>query len=334
VVGNPVDYDLELGKIVDEIRRRQAGVVCIQLPEGLKRYAELIRERIERDTGALPVFSAEPCYGACDPWKSPGSQGCDLIIHVGHSRILEDGPVPVMYVPALSRVSALGVLGENLDRFKGRRVGLVASLQHAHEIPLIKGILEDQGCEVQIGGPGPRTEYAGQVLGCDYRAAREVADRVDLFLYVGGGDFHPLGVILATGKKVLVLDPYRGEVRDLDELSRRILHRRFAAIERAKACRSFGLLVSVKPGQNRYREAIRWHAKLEKLGLRATMLAYDRLDPSVLSSYDAEAFVNFGCPRIPTDDSEAFRKPVLTPPEMEIALGERSWEAYAPDEIA
>jgi 2-(3-amino-3-carboxypropyl)histidine synthase len=334
VTGNPVDYDLELEKIVDEIGRRRAGVVCIQLPEGLKRYTELIRERIQRDTDAVPVFSAEPCYGACDPWRPLESFDCDLVIHIGHSRMLEDGPVPVVYLPARSRISSLGVLRENLDQLKGRRIGLVASVQHVHELPLLKGILEDEGCEVHIGGPGSRTEHPGQVLGCNYQAAKDIVELVDLFLYVGGGDFHPLGVTLVTGKSVLVLDPYRGELRDLDELSRKILHRRFAAIERAKACRSFGLLVSVKPGQNRYREAIRWHAKLGKLGLKATILAYDRLDPFLLSSYDADAFVNFGCPRIPTDDSQAFRKPVLTPPELEIALGERSWEAYIPDEIA
>ncbi len=332
--GVPADYDLGLAKIVDEIRRRHAGVVCIQLPEGLKRYTDLIRERVEDETEAVPVFSTEPCYGACDPWRPPASFDCDLVVHIGHSRMMEDGPVPTVYLPAPSRISSVEVLKGNLDRVDGRRIGLVASIQHVHEIPLLRKILEDEGFEAHVGGPGPRTEHPGQVLGCNYEAARDVQDRVDLFLYVGGGDFHPLGVILATGKRVLALDPYRGELRRLDKLSRRVLHQRFAAIERAKTCKSFGLLVSVKPGQNRYRQAMRWRTRLGELGLKATILAYDRLDPSMLSSYDAEAFVNFGCPRIPTDNSEAFRKPVLTPAELEIALGERSWEAYVPDEIA
>lgn len=43
---------------------------------------------------------------------------------------------------------------------------------------------------------------------------------------------------------------------------------------------------------------------------------------------DLEAFVEISCPRISTDDQERYRKPVLNPEEVMIALGKKRWEDY------
>jgi 2-(3-amino-3-carboxypropyl)histidine synthase len=40
------------------------------------------------------------------------------------------------------------------------------------------------------------------------------------------------------------------------------------------------------------------------------------------------------CPRIAIDDSRRYTQPILTPQELEMAIGERSWSEYAFDEIA
>ena len=39
------------------------------------------------------------------------------------------------------------------------------------------------------------------------------------------------------------------------------------------------------------------------------------------------------CPRIAIDDSIMYKKPLLTPQELEIAIGKRKWEDYEIDEI-
>ena len=46
-----------------------------------------------------------------------------------------------------------------------------------------------------------------------------------------------------------------------------------------------------------------------------------------------DAFVSVACPRIAIDDYALHKKPIITPPELEIVLGERKWEDYAFDEI-
>ena len=47
-----------------------------------------------------------------------------------------------------------------------------------------------------------------------------------------------------------------------------------------------------------------------------------------------DAFVNTACPRIAIDDSVKYAKPLLTPFELEVILGEKQWEeGYQFDEI-
>ena len=48
---------------------------------------------------------------------------------------------------------------------------------------------------------------------------------------------------------------------------------------------------------------------------------------------DFDAFVSTACPRVAIDDAMKFKKPVLTPIEFEILLGERDWNNYEFDQI-
>ncbi len=65
----------------------------------------------------------------------------------------------------------------------------------------------------------------------------------------GPGQFHPLGVQLATGARVVALDPY---CRTVEVVSAdRFLRRRFALIEVAKRAENFGIILTLKSGQQR-----------------------------------------------------------------------------------
>ena len=50
------NYDLELNRAVEEIKKANAKLVCIQLPDGLKPRAREIQENIERNTNASVVI--------------------------------------------------------------------------------------------------------------------------------------------------------------------------------------------------------------------------------------------------------------------------------------
>ena len=82
------NYDLELNKAVEEIKKSNAKLVCIQLPDGLKPKAREIQEYIEEKTDADVVIWLGSCWGGCDVPLSVEKLGVDLLIQWGHSHYI------------------------------------------------------------------------------------------------------------------------------------------------------------------------------------------------------------------------------------------------------
>ena len=86
-------------------------------------------------------------------------------------------------------------LGDDDLKKLPKRVGILTTIQHLHKI---------NDVEKQI----PNSVLGGQVLGCDASSARKIKDKVDAFLYVGSGEFHPIEIAVETGKDVLCFNPF------------------------------------------------------------------------------------------------------------------------------
>ena len=72
------------------------------------------------------------------------------------------------------------------------------------------------------------------------------------YLFLGSGDFHPIGLVLHTGKPLAMLDPYTGGATEMSlERVERILRQRFGLINSVDEANSFGILIGEKPGQMR-----------------------------------------------------------------------------------
>jgi len=82
------NYDLELEKAVEEIKKKNAKLVCIQLPDGLKPKAREIQQYIEENTDASVVIWLGSCWGGCDVPLSVEKLGVDLLIQWGHSHYI------------------------------------------------------------------------------------------------------------------------------------------------------------------------------------------------------------------------------------------------------
>jgi len=91
--------------------------------------------------------------------------------------------------------------------------------------------------------------------------------------------------------------------------------------------------MSSKKGQLRFDLALHLKKLIKEHGFDAQILNMDYISPDLLLPYDLDAFVMTACPRIAIDDSAMYKKPVLTPDELEIVLGLRDWEDYQMDEI-
>jgi 2-(3-amino-3-carboxypropyl)histidine synthase len=325
------NYQFKIDEIIDKIRKIDAKVVGLQFPEGLKVHGTQLAHDIETSTGAIVLISGDPCYGACDLSDMEMEGLVDLLVHFGHTPLPIDYKVPTLFVEAHYQLESMKILEEALNLLEGKmKIGLVTTTQHLHLLEDAANFLEENGKEVLMKeGAGT---LKGQVLGCNFSSVQDLP--VDAYLYLGSGNFHPLGIKLSTEKSVVIADPYLNQVREIDEFTDRILRIRFARITRATEAKKFGILISSKEGQSRWELAKVLKNMIHNEGKEAYLILMDEINPPSLMPYmDLDAFIVTACPRIAIDDSKMYDKPLLTPPELEIVLGKRKWEDYQMDEI-
>ncbi len=320
-------FDFEEERIKQEISRLNAKRVLLQMPEGLKPEAPRLAKLVEK-AGALPIVSADPCYGACDLATAEAeSLDADLIIHFGHAKLLKHEKVPTLYLEARATLSVEAAVIAAVPLLTGcGRIGLATTVQHVQTLDAVRELLVRAGKTVVVGD-ATRLPYSGQVVGCDYSNVKSIAKDVDAFLFVGGGKFHALGVALATSKPTIIADPYGGDAYSVYEEAQKVIKQRYASIEEASHAKTFGVLISLKPGQKHLEEALAVKDTLEKMEKNVCLFAVREILPEVLAEFPTvDAYVNTGCPRISLDEASKFKKPVLTVQEFKVVSGESSWE--------
>lgn len=316
-------YDLEIERIVGEIRRLGARRILIQMPDGLKGLAPYLEDELRKRAGDLEiVFSASPSWGACVLEDLEAMEGgFDLLVHIGHVEYPFYRPRHrTLFIPAYSNieipVDLVERASEILERRGVKRVGLFTTIQHARQIPRVAEILSKR-YHVVLHSMG------SALVGCDYSKPYSLRGYVDAYVIISGGVFHALGLGLAIpGKPVIKIDPYEGKAVDLTDEIERTIRKRIYMIYKAMDARTWALIDGVK-GQNRswYRRYLR--ELIEKRGGRAIeYIAYIITRETLLNidKPDIDAYVVLACPRIPTDDLGDFHKPVLTPAEARMAL--------------
>jgi 2-(3-amino-3-carboxypropyl)histidine synthase len=320
-------FDFEEERLAKEIRKYKAKRVMIQFPEGLKPYAPRIAATVE-SMGAQALISADPCYGACDlaVYDAQVLQA-DLIIHYGHTEMIKQPAIPVVYFETRAKIGVKAAVKKALPFLKPwDSIGLVTTVQHIHEIGKAKDVLLKEKKRVVIGDAG-RLKYAGQIIGCDYSNAKAMTNQVDAFLFVGGGKFHAVGISLATSKPTVVADPYEKCAFSVDDETEKTRWQRMANVSEAKKAQNFGILVGLKPGQMRLQRAIQIKNKLQNKGKNTVVFALKEITPEVLLQFPTiDAYVNTACPRIVWDDAPRFSKPMLTINEALVVVGEMDWE--------
>jgi 2-(3-amino-3-carboxypropyl)histidine synthase len=320
-------FDFEEERIKQEIVKLGAKRVLLQLPEGLKPEGPRLAKIIE-GTGAFPIISADPCYGACDLATAEAERlGIDLIIHFGHAKLMKHEKISTIYVEARATVTVAAAVEKSVPLVsKYGKIGLATTVQHVQTLDEAREILVRAGKTVVVGDAG-RVNYPGQVTGCDYSNVKSVANDVEAFLFIGGGRFHALGIALSTSKPTIIADPYENRAYSIDEEAQKILKQRWACIEEAKNAKTFGVLVGLKIGQRRLDGALKIKEIAEKNGKITFLFAIREILPEALMEFPSvDAYVNTACPRISLDAPSKFLKPVLTINEFMVVSGESSWE--------
>ena len=293
--------------LIDQIKKKKAKKIMVQVPEGLKMKAVNLIEDLRKE-GIEAFLSADPCYGACDLRDVEAKKmECDLLVHIGHNKFYVDfkTAVPVLYYPYEMKLDSKDLEKSDFSRIKEKNIGLVSTIQHTISLDEIVKILENHNKKAFIGG---------QILGCWSANAQKIEKKVDAFLYIGSGKFHPEG--MKTKKPIYTLDIETKRIEKIDMIL--LEKKRFAKIYKAKDAKSFAILVSVKGGQKELiGSAERIKKKLESKNKKAYIVVMDEINENKLLGLKVDAYVNTACPRIAEDH---FSKPMLNPEDLEYVL--------------
>jgi 2-(3-amino-3-carboxypropyl)histidine synthase len=187
----------------------------------------------------------------------------------------------LFFIPVQEEVDIKPILKK--VKIKGK-VGLVAALQHMH---LLK----------EVQKKFPDSIIAGQILGCNFENAEKIKDKVTAFLYIGSGPFHPLGLAQATKMPAYIINPTTQKFSKVDEADVIAYEKRKQGLKiKYLHAEKPGLIVSVKPHQQKWHQTFRWKDKLKK---KSYIFLTNTLDKTQMENFtDIDVWVNTACPRI------------------------------------
>jgi len=85
------EYDLELERVVLDIKKNKVKLVLLQFPDGLKQYSTAVADYLREQTKNVDfLIWFGDCFGSCD--TPVGLEGLkpkvDLVIQFGHSSLM------------------------------------------------------------------------------------------------------------------------------------------------------------------------------------------------------------------------------------------------------
>jgi 2-(3-amino-3-carboxypropyl)histidine synthase len=261
----------------------------------------------------------DPSYGTCDLMNFDAKRlGLDLVLNLGHS-VSVDKIGNTYLVDVEYDVDFRPVLNLALEQFKGKfsRVGVVTISNHKSQLDAAVTYLTDRGMSA-IKGESEGMLFDGQVFGCNYYSARNIAKDVDAFFFLGQSRFHAIGIRLNTRKPTFMLDPFFNLVEDMDKEADLVERKAILSVLKARDAERIGVIVSMKEGQLFRKQAEEIRGRLTALGKKTYLLHMREVNAQrVTAVRGIDAFVETACPRVALDN-EDFDRPMLS---YEQALG-------------
>ncbi|OWA51941.1 Diphthamide biosynthesis protein 1 [Hypsibius exemplaris] len=317
----PTNYNFEIAKTIWRIRCTESKRVALQFPEGLLLFACPIADIIERFTGAETVVMGDVTYGACcvDDFTAR-ALGCDFMVHYGHSCLVPidiTSGIKMLYVfvdIAFDVRHLLATLEKNFT--PASRFALVSTIQFIASLHLLGEELRSKGYSVLIPQAHPLSP--GEVLGCTSPKIKDV----DVLLYVGDGRFHLESAMIANPHlQAYKYDPYTKTLsRDSYDMPRMLLNRG-GAITTAASAKLFGIVWGTLGRQGSPKVLATLENRLKAAGKTYVIVLLSEVFPGKLALFpEVDAWVQIACPRLSIDWGTAFKKPLLTPYELSVAL--------------
>ncbi len=325
------NYDLNernrIEKIIKKIKEINPSKILIQSPIGLKNFAIKVSDELNR-IGIPTIISANPCHGGCDvAFNEAKNINANLILHIGHSKFLSKHEIRTLYYEYHYKdfKPLEDTLRNAIPLINGKNVGIVATVQWIKMLKETINFLEKYGINGIIGRKCGLAQHNSQIIGCDYSTAKIIEKNIDSYIVIGS-TFHALGLKLITEKNVIAIEPFIGKALNIEDLAKKVLTQRFMKIQEFKKAKKIGILICLKPGQKNLKIAEKLKEIIEKNNKKSSLITINEIENIRLEEMTFDAYINTCCPRVSIDDQSMFKKPLLLPSEVLIALNYLEWE--------
>ncbi|XP_019864778.1 2-(3-amino-3-carboxypropyl)histidine synthase subunit 1 [Aethina tumida] len=322
----PPNYNFEIPKTIWRIQETKAKTVALQMPEGLLLFSTTIADIIKEFTDADCVIMGDVTYGACciDDLTAI-ALGVELLVHYGHSCLVpvdQTSGIKVLYIFVDIKIDPLHFIDTiKLNFEKTKKIGLVSTIQFVTTLQAVSSKLKQEGYDISI--PQFKPLSPGEILGCTAPVLR----CADVVIYLGDGRFHLEAAMIANPK----LEAYRYDPYDKKFTREYYEHAQMETIRKqciseAKTGGKFGVVMGTLGRQGSYKVVEHLRNRLEESNKKAVVILLSEIFPNKLELFKSlDAFVQIACPRLSIDWGKAFTKPLLTPYEMSIVLGDAEW---------
>jgi 2-(3-amino-3-carboxypropyl)histidine synthase len=217
--------------------------------------------------------------------------------------------------PYLGKVELCKKTLDYLKENSVKTVALYAAVQFCNNLDDVKNQLNSLGIKIITSNP-KRTSAESQVLGCDVyedslNLDQDVLEKIDTYLYIGDGKFHPLALLHGQKVEIVCDDPIGKSMEILKpELIEKIKGKLKGGLVKFHSKDNIGVIISTKPGQQFMKQSFKLQEKYPDKHFYYFVddqISFDQLEnfPFV------DVWVNTACPRIGLDDIEKFRKGVV-----------------------
>ncbi|CAD6505001.1 BgTH12-00500 [Blumeria graminis f. sp. triticale] len=324
----PPNYSFEIHKTIHRIRSNGSKKVALQMPEGLLIFATTISDiLVQFCPGIDTLIMGDVTYGACciDDFTAR-ALGCDLLVHYAHSCLI---PVDVTEIKTLyvfvdisiDTSHLLTTLEKNFTT--GKTIAIVGTIQFNSTIHGLRPNLEKSGYKIIIPQISPLSK--GEILGCTSPRLNP-DENVDLILYLGDGRFHLESAMIHNPLlPAYRYDPYSRKLTREFYDHNEMLTTRQEAIDVARRAKKWGLILGSLGRQGNENTMSLIEDRLEELNIPYIYVLLSEIFPGKLAMMDdVDCWLQVACPRLSIDWGHAFSRPLLTPYEALIALGQKS----------
>lgn len=324
----PSNYAFEIPKTIHRIRTLNAKRVALQMPEGLLMFATTISDILTQFCpGSETLIMGDVTYGACciDDFTAR-ALNCDLLVHYAHSCLIPVSTTKIntLYIfvdITIDTKHLIATLSRNIS--PGKTIAMVSTIQFSNTLHLIKPALEAEGLKVLIPQVAPLSK--GEILGCTAPKLNDPSQQQpDLILYLGDGRFHLEAAMIANPHlPAYRYDPYSRRLTRESYSHDEMLSSRSSAISTAKTARKWGLILGALGRQGNSHTLTLIENHLNNQGISFVNLLLSEIFPGKLAMFeDVECWVQIACPRLSIDWGHAFARPLLTPYEALVVLGD------------